>query len=139
MTRLVLHPLRGPKRARQLADLLDQLHREHDRVVVWVADAGRRQILDDYLWTYEKLAFVPHILWAPEIGEVDDPVVLVGEPANPNRATALVIGDELPPGGWAATFDVVHDLVAQGDDGAERSAFWDRWQTDPETAETSDL
>ena len=135
MTRLVLHSLRGSKRARKVADLLDQLHREGDRVVVWVADAGRRQILDDYLWTFEKLAFVPHFLWGPELGEVEDPIVLVGEPANPNQANALVVGDELPPGVWAASFDVVHDLVAQGEEGADRSAFWERWKSDPETAE----
>lgn len=102
-------------------------------VVVWVADEGRRQILDDYLWTFQKLAFLPHVLWGPELGEMDDPVVLVGEAANPNRATVLVVGDDPPPGGWAATFDEVHDFIPPGETGDERRAFWDRWQADPES------
>ncbi len=131
MARLELHPLSTDKRAGELAALLDTLHRRRVRVVVWVADEGRRQILDEYLWTFQKLAFVPHALWGPELGEVEDPIVLVGELANPNRATVLVIGDDPPPGEWAATFDEVHDLIAAGEGGERRRGFWERWKTDP--------
>jgi len=130
VARIELHVLKIPKRAKQLAELLDQLHRQGARVVVWVADEGRRQILDDYLWTFEKLAFVPHILWSQPLGEVDDPIVLVGEAANPNRASMLVVGDDLPEGSWAATFEVVHDLVGDDEQGAARREFWDRWRRD---------
>jgi DNA polymerase-3 subunit chi len=128
VARVELHALKTPKRAKQVAELLDQLHREGARVVVWVADEGRRQILDDYLWTFEKLAFVPHLLWSPRLGEVDDPIVLVGEAANPNRASMLIVGDDLPDGPWAADFDVVHDLVGADEDGAARREFWESWQ-----------
>jgi DNA polymerase-3 subunit chi len=128
VARVELHALKTPKRAKQVAELLDQLHREGARVVVWVADEGRRQILDDYLWTFEKLAFVPHLLWSPRLGDVDDPVVLVGEPANPNRASMLVVGDELPDRSWAADFEVIHDLVGADDDGTARREFWESWR-----------
>lgn len=131
MTRLELHPLASDKRARELAAVVERLQREGIRVVVWVADEGRRQILDDYLWTFDKLAFVPHLLWTAGLGDVDDPVVLVGEPANPNRATVLVVGDELPPGAWAASFDEVHDLIEPGSGGERRRAFWEQLRQDP--------
>ena len=134
MARLELHELRTDKRAGELAALLVRLHESGARVVVWVADEGRRQILDDYLWTFQKLTFVPHALWGPDLGEVDEPITLVGEPSNPNQATVLVVGDDPPPGGWAATFDEVHDLIPPGEAGAERRAFWERWQQDPESA-----
>lgn len=133
MAHLELHQLQSDKRAGELAALLSRLHEARARVVVWVADEGRRQILDDYLWTFQKLAFLPHVLWGPELGEMDDPVVLVGEAANPNRATVLVVGDDPPPGGWAATFDEVQDFIPPGETGDERRAFWDRWQADPES------
>ena len=135
MARLELHELKGEKRAGELTALLSRLHQARTRVVVWVADEGRRQILDDYLWTYQKLAFLPHLLWGPSLGEVDEAIVLVGEAANPNRATVLVVGDDPPPGGWAATFDEVHDLIAPGSSGEERMAFWARWREDPESVE----
>ena len=135
MARLELHPLSSEKRAGELAALLERLHRARSRVVVWVADEGRRQILDDYLWTFRKLAFVPHVVWSPEVGDLDDPVVLVGEPVNPNRATVLVVGDDPPPGAWAATFDEVHDLIPPGAGGEERSTFWERWRDNPEVGQ----
>lgn len=128
MPRLELHSLPSAKRAGYLAGLLDRLHRDRHKVVVWVADEGRRQILDDFLWTFEKLAFIPHVLWAPQLGEVDDPIVLVGEPGNPNGATVLVVGDDLPPAEWVAEFDEVHDLVEPDENGERRRAAWEQWQ-----------
>ena len=132
---LELHTLRSEKRAGELAVLLERLHGARARVVVWVADEGRRQILDDYLWTYQKLGFLPHVLWNPKLGDVDDAVVLLGEPENPNRATVLVVGDDPPPGEWAATFETIHDLIAPGPSGEEREMFWERWQKDPANTE----
>ncbi len=134
-----LHDLKSPKRARQLAALLADLHQQGVRAVVWVADEGRRQILDDYLWTFEKLSFVPHSLWSPGLGDVEEPIVLVGEPVNPNQASVLVVGDDLPDGSWAATFEVVHDLVGSDDQGSTRREFWDRWRKSPESSSTGDL
>ncbi len=96
MTRLVLHDLQSDKRAGELARLIESLAADGHRLVVWVADEGRRQIFDDWLWTFDKGSFVPHAAWQPSLGDVEDPVVLLGEPANPNSATVLVIGDDLP-------------------------------------------
>jgi DNA polymerase IIIc chi subunit len=138
MARLELHQLKTEKRAGELTALLSRLYESRARVVVWVADEGRRQILDDYLWTYQKLAFLPHLLWGPELGEVDEPIALVGEPANPNQATVLVVGDDPPPGPWAATFDEVHDLIAPGESGERRTDFWERWKADPEKADETE-
>jgi DNA polymerase-3 subunit chi len=135
MARLELHELKTEKRAGELAALLERLYESRSRVVVWVADEGRRQILDDYLWTFQKLSFLPHVLWGPNLGEVDEAIALVGETANPNRATVLVVGDEPPPGAWAATFEEVHDLIAPGEGGEERRAFWDRWQSNPDSVD----
>ena len=132
MARLELHELKSEKRAGELAALLIKLFDARTRVVVWVADEGRRQILDDYLWTFQKLAFLPHVLWGPNLGEVEEAIALVGEPVNPNQATALVVGDDPPPGDWAATFDEVHDLIAPGQAGEERRSFWDSWQNRPD-------
>lgn len=130
MARLVLHDLPTDKRAGELVRLVEAMVSDGRRVVVWVADEGRRQILDNYLWTFSKLSFVPHALWQPAMGEVDEPVVLTGEPGNPNRATAMVIGDELPPGKWASGFDEVHDFIPPGADGDERRKWWQEWGDD---------
>jgi DNA polymerase-3 subunit chi len=125
-THVELHELPGAKRAGELASLVEGLYKQRRRVVVWVADEGRLQILDDYLWTFRKLSFVPHAVWTESMGDSDEPVVLVNTTANPNRAEVLVVGDELPPADWVASFDEVHDFVPPGEAGEPRRAFWAR-------------
>lgn len=122
--RLILHSLPGEKRAGRLAELIEELYGAGRRVVVWVADEGRRQILDDFLWTFRKLSFVPHCLWRGGMEASDDPVVLVGEAGNPNGADVLVVGDDLPPTEWLEGFDEVHDLVPPGREGETRTQTW---------------
>jgi DNA polymerase-3 subunit chi len=129
VTRVELHPLAGSKRAGQLARLIDELYSSGRRIVVWVEDEGRLQALDDFLWTFTKLGFVPHTVWAPSMGDVDDPVVLVGVPANPNGAQVLVVADDPPEGAWMTGFEEIHDLVPEGPEGAARTAAWERWRT----------
>jgi DNA polymerase IIIc chi subunit len=126
--RLHLHELPGEKRAGELAKILETLYRSRKRVVVWVADPGRLKILDDYLWSYHKLAFLPHRVWQEGAAPDDEPILLVSEPKVLEGASVLVVGDELPPGDWAAGFEEVHDLVPPGEAGTERRAFWDRWR-----------
>ncbi len=124
-TRVELHPLPGSKRAAAVAALADELCRSGRTLLVWVADEGRRQIFDEYLWTFERLAFVPHGVWQSGMeGSADEPILLVGEPANPNGATVLVVGDEPPPLEWAATFAEVHDFLPPGPEGEQRAAYW---------------
>lgn len=135
MARLVLHRLPTPKRAGAVAALLDRLHRERHRVVVWVADEQRSRLLDDFLWTFDTQSFLPHAV--AEGGEdlSDEPVVIVSAPANPNAAAVLVIADGLPPLEWAAGFDDVHDLLPPGPAGEERRRFWEPWPGDREEGE----
>jgi DNA polymerase-3 subunit chi len=129
-TRLELHELPGAKRAGELSRLVEALYKQRRRVVVWVADEGRLQILDDYLWTFRRLSFVPHAVWTESIGDFDEPVALVSQAVNPNGAGILVVGDGLPPGDWAATFEEVHDLIPTGSDGEDRREHWEQWQRD---------
>ena len=127
---LELHDLPGSKRVGELVKLLERLYQDRQAVVVWVGDEGRRQILDDYLWTYARLGFLPHTLWSTNMGDVDDPIVLVGDEARPNNAAVLVVADGLPPGQWAASFEAVHDFIPPGDEGTERRSWWQTWQND---------
>jgi DNA polymerase-3 subunit chi len=124
MARIVLHELPGTKRAGVLARLVEELYGQGKRMVVWVADEGRRQILDGYLWTFRQLSFVPHTSWAAGMESAVEPVVLVGEAANPNAATVLVVGDDLPPLEWAGGFEEIHDLIPAGPSGEARAAAW---------------
>jgi len=132
MATLILHDLASDKRAGDLARLIESLASEGKRVAVWVADEGRRKIFDDWLWTFDRLSFVPHGVWQPGMDPSDDPVVLLGSEANPNRATVMVVGDDLPPEDWARSFDEVHDLIPPGPAGEQRRAWWQGWSAEGE-------
>ncbi len=128
--RLRLHRLPGEKRAGEVARTVEKLYHDGLRVVVWLADEGRRGIMDEYLWTFRQLAFVPHVTWEEGMGPVDEPVVLLGSPANPNGATVIVIGDDLPPADWLGEFEEIHDFIPPGDAGAERETWWAQWRAE---------
>lgn len=98
--------------------------------MVWVEDEGRAAILDDYLWTFDRLSFVPHAVASGGVNASDEPVVLVTSPENPNGADVLVVADGLPPLEWATGFAEVHDLLPPGEAGEERRRHWDRWPGD---------
>ena len=138
MARLNLHELSGEKRAGELARLVESLYRARKRVVVWVEDQGRLKILDDYLWTYHKLAFLPHRVWQGGPVPDDEPILLVSEPAEMGQHEVMVVGDGLPPGQWAAGFQEVHDLIPPGDAGSDRREFWDRWRADHQSGDNEE-
>lgn len=123
-TELILHDLPGTKRVGEVIKVLEDLYRKRKPVVVWVGDEGRRQILDDYLWTYSRLGFLPHTVWAGHMGDVSDPIVLVGEEGSPNGASVLVVGDGFPPLEWAGSFQQIHDFIPTGQEGQERRQSW---------------
>ncbi len=70
------------------------------RVCAWHYEQGRRVVLatgdkrlvgeaDQRLWTFDPGSFVAHGVWQGR-GELDEPVVVSAQIANPNRAQVLV-------------------------------------------------
>ena len=124
MAEVTIHRVAGSKKALDVCTVAERLYLAGRRVVVYVADARRAALLDEYLWTFSQPAFVPHCLW-DGAGEVEEPVVVVtGELANPNRADALVVADRLADPATAAGFAEVHDVVAELAEDAGKAEAW---------------
>lgn len=121
---VVLHRLRGSKKAQAACALIEALYADGRRVAVWVADPGRAAILDQYLWTFSQSAFVPHARWDGS-GEAEDPVVIVsGSFVVPGGADTLLVVDRLPDPAAAAGFAAIHDLDAGGPEDAGKEDSW---------------
>jgi len=113
MSTVIVHRIGGAKKALEVCRTVESLYLAGRRVVVYVSDAGRASVLDEYLWTFSQPSFVPHALWNGA-AEVEEPVVLVvGEVANPNRADTLVIADRLADLAAAAPFVEVHEVLSR--------------------------
>lgn len=119
---VILHRLAGSKKALDACRLVEKLYLAGEKVVVWFQDQGRAVIFDQYLWTFSDTSFVPHRL---VVGQepVDEPVaIIVGELANPNGASHLVVV-ELPERlEGLSGFPHIHDFLMVQE---ERKGSWE--------------
>jgi DNA polymerase IIIc chi subunit len=121
---VVLHRLAGSKKALDACRLVEELYTAGRKVTVFVADAGRAAMFNDYLWTFAQHSFVPHVLWDGK-GEVGDPVVVVtGALANPNGSDVLLIGDRIDDPGQAVPWGEVHDFVTSASEDEGKAGSW---------------
>ncbi len=117
-----------PDRLGYACRLLRKAMRQGAKVVV-AGPAPVLATLDRDLWTFEPLAFVPHVYARP--GQLpssrlqDTPIWLTEQVASaPHREVLLNLGDELVPGfdGFARVIEVVSA------DGPDRGAARGRWK-----------
>ncbi len=92
MTRVEFIRLNRPERARILCDLAEEFYLAGQRVLVRVQDDNQGVTLDQFLWTWKKGSFVPHVYQSGAVECHDEPVVIVAEEENPNGATVLLMG-----------------------------------------------
>lgn len=119
-----IHPIGGTKKALDVCRTVESLYLARKRVVVYLSDAARASVLDEYLWTFSQPSFVPHVVWNGA-GAVEEPVALVvGELANPNGADTLVIGDHLAELAGAAAFVEVHEVLARTAEDEGKAEAW---------------
>jgi len=124
MSRILFHPLPGQQRAVAVLNEVLRLYEHGKNCVVWVADAQRRTAFDQYLWNYQKLAFIPHSVWDEDMEALSDPIVLLGTPGNPNSSDVLVVADDPPPPDWAESFSEIHEFIPPGEEGETRKQWW---------------
>ena len=92
MTRVEFIKLNRPERARILCDLAEEFYLAGERVLVMVQDDNQGVTLDQFMWTWKKGAFVPHVYQSGSVECHDEPVVIVTEEENPNGAQVLLMG-----------------------------------------------
>ncbi|MGW8312927.1 MAG: DNA polymerase III subunit chi [Desulfuromonadales bacterium] len=92
MTRVEFIKLNRPERARILCDLAEEYYAAGQRVVVMVRDDNQGVTLDQFMWTWKKGSFVPHVYQSGSVECHDEPVVIVAEEENPNGAEVLLLG-----------------------------------------------
>jgi DNA polymerase-3 subunit chi len=69
--------------------LLEQIISKGNRVLVLCKDSEEMRSLDEFLWLYEQLSFLPHVTQGDEQKEVC-PIVLATEHVNHNNANVLL-------------------------------------------------
>jgi DNA polymerase-3 subunit chi len=141
MTEVLFYHLQDVSLENVLPPLLEKSIERGWRVVVQSTSEERTEALDAHLWTYREDSFLPHATW--RVTDVEDqPIVLVVEDGNPNRANVRFLVDNAPLPSNTDIYDRVV-LLFNGDDvdalTAARQAWTDckargfdvtYWQTD---------
>jgi DNA polymerase-3 subunit chi len=92
LTHVEFIKLDRPERAGILCDLAEKFYLAGQRVVVAVQDDNQGVTLDQFMWTWKKAAFVPHVYDNGSVECHDEPVVIVAAEENPNGAEVLLMG-----------------------------------------------
>lgn len=94
------------------------------RVAVATGDEREASRLDQWLWTYEPLAFVPHVPASSPLAE--ETPVLIGAPGGPwsHHDVLINLDGAVPPD--VEAFPMVVEVV--GRDEADRGPARDRWR-----------
>lgn len=105
----------APDRVALACELAARAYAGGRRVALRTADAAHARRIDQALWNFEQLAFVPHVMAdSPLAGETP---VLIGHGETPmprsHQDILLNLGDDLPPDFQA--FRVVVEIIGQSE------------------------
>jgi len=92
MTRIEFVKLERPEKARHLCELAEEFFLQGRRVLVMVQDDNQGVTLDQFMWTWKKAAFLPHVYDNGTQECFDEPVVISIREENPNGAEVLIAG-----------------------------------------------
>lgn len=95
------------------------------RLAVRIPDASLARRFDQLLWTFDQLAFVPHVMADSPLA-AETPIVIGGGTAPwPHHDVLLNLGNDLP----AEHADFVMLMEVVGADDADRDAARQRWRS----------
>ncbi len=125
MTEVLFYHLQDMTLENVVPPLLEKSLERGWRVVVQSNSEERTEALDAHLWTYREDSFLPHASWRVADAE-DQPIILVVEDSNPNRANVRFLVDNAP---LPANSDIYDRLVLlfNGDDADALAAARQSW------------
>lgn len=125
MTEILFYHLQDTTLENVLPPLLEKSLERGWRVAVQSTSEERAEALDTHLWTYREDFFLPHATW--RIGDAEDqPIILLVDESNPNRANVRFLVDNAPLPADSAIYDRVV-LLFNGDDTDALAAARNAW------------
>lgn len=119
----------GQSRQQFACSLTARAWKAGHRICLLAADRARAAELDDLLWAFRDISFIPHAL--VDNPEADEAPVLIGwdDPDSicnnaPDVNVLINLADDMPPG--ARKFDRIAEIV--GGDAAERQSARQRYR-----------
>lgn len=86
------YKLSSMERAKGICKLIQTIHNKGTRLTLLCADPATMEGLDNMLWSFEQLSFIPHLRYDEPNAE-QTPIVISPNPTNINKSEALVLFD----------------------------------------------
>lgn len=90
-----------------LPKLLESVIAKGNNVHILCENDEQVKVLDDYLWTYEQLSFLPHATYQDDLLE-KQPIVLSVNDNNLNNASVLVLSEPKLPQNFSIFSKVIY-------------------------------
>jgi DNA polymerase-3 subunit chi len=120
MTKVEFIKLKKAEKAKYLCELADEFFQAGKRVLITIVDENQGITLDKYMWTWQKISFIPHA-YDKGILDVNEPVIISICERNPNGAKVLIMGNPCSLD-FIRTFERVIDFAEIYDDQLAESA-----------------
>ena len=125
MTEVLFYHLQNRTLESVLPPLLEKSLERGWRVAIQAGSEERADALDGHLWTYREDSFLPHGTWR-DADAADQPVVLMVDEGNPNRANIRFLVDNANLPADCAGYERVV-LIFNGDDDDALSRARSAW------------
>ena len=115
MSRVEFVKQERPEKARLICELAEEYYLRGERVLALVEDDNQGVTLDQFMWTWKKGSFLPHVYDNGTVECLDEPVVITVREVNANGAQVLISGHPCSLD-FARQFQVVVDFAELYDD-----------------------
>ena len=116
MTRISFY-FNAPDKFQVAARLSQKAVDAKNRVLIFAPDTAKAHHMDQLLWTYSSISFMPHCM-AEDVLAAETPVLIASDPETlPHDEVLLNLGDDWPPA--FSRFNRLLEIVGQDD--ADRS------------------
>jgi DNA polymerase III subunit chi len=99
--------------------LLRKVYRSGRRAVVYCDDGGRLARLDEQLWTFSPLDFIPHVLASDRLAPRTPIVLTAAAGDTPHHEVLINLGEAMPP--FFSRFERLIEVVTAEPDDRDRA------------------
>ena len=123
MTQVDFH-FNTPDKLHYVCRLLRKIYNSGKKSVVYCADTELMSRLDQQLWSFSQLDFLPHVRASDPLSEVT-PIILLSESAQtPHHEVLVNLAQEMPP--FFSRYDRLVEVVSLEDDDRQQARL--RWK-----------
>lgn len=121
MTVVEFIKLEKAEKARHCCLLADKYFNAGKRVLITVQDQDQGHALDKFMWSWRKMAFIPHVFLEDEEEQADEAVIITTDKSRHHKAAVLIMASPCQIE-FVRRFEYVYDFAETYDSALHEEA-----------------